>query len=73
MMNISADGPAPTAWCRREMKASVSWAGLLASLGRWGAESPPLVQVLLVAAERGLCIRNLVTRWRIQAPRGRPW
>jgi len=34
MMNISADGPAPTAWRRREVKASVSWVGLSASLGR---------------------------------------
>jgi hypothetical protein len=47
------------------VKASVSWAGLSASLGRWGEESPPLMQRLLAAAERGLCIRNLVTRWRI--------
>jgi len=73
MMNISADGPAPTAWRRREVKVSVSWAGLSASLGRWGAESPPLVQRLLAAAERGLCMRNLVTRWRIQATRSGPW
>ncbi len=52
--NISADGPAPTAWRRREVKTSVSWAGLSASLGRWGEESPPLVQRLLAAAEGGV-------------------
>jgi hypothetical protein len=67
------DRPAPTAWRRREVKVSVAWAWLSASLGRWGAELPPLVQRLLVAAERGLYIRNPVTRWRIQAPRGGPW
>jgi hypothetical protein len=71
--NIREDGPAPTAWRRREVKVSVSWAGLSASLGRWGEESPPLVQRLFAAAERGLCMRNLVTRWRIPAPSGGSW
>ncbi|MCC6032195.1 MAG: hypothetical protein LM566_04675, partial [Pyrobaculum sp.] len=62
--------PAPTAWRRREVKVSVAWAWLSASLSRWGAESPPLMQRPFAAAERGLCIRNLVTRWRIPAPSG---